>query len=89
MNKGLEALDAFYDLMAVYFDNDIVKEKYGITEKTAKEKYKIVTNNKNYTIYQLDIGSLLSGTKYRGELEEKVVDVIESIKGKNNIIFIK
>ena len=39
MNKELKA---FYDLADVYFDNDIVKEKYGITEKTFNEKKKII-----------------------------------------------
>lgn len=36
MSKGLKALD---ELFAVYFDNDVVKEKHGIVEKTAKEKH--------------------------------------------------
>ena len=40
------------------------------------------------TIYQLDIGSLIAGTRYRGDLEEKLMDVLESIKGKDNILFI-
>jgi hypothetical protein len=39
MSKGLEALD---ELMSVYFDNEVVKRKYGITEETAKEKRKII-----------------------------------------------
>jgi len=38
----------------------------------------------DYTVYNLDIGSLLAGSKYRGEFEEKLKDVIKAltIKGK-------
>ena len=39
---------------------------------------------KDYTVYNLDIGSLLAGSKYRGEFEEKLKEVIKAltIKGK-------
>lgn len=59
--------------------------KSGIVEGLA---YYYLKYKKNYTIYQLDIGSLVAGTKYRGDLEEKLMDVLENIKGKNNILFI-
>lgn len=36
MNKAIDDLD---DLYSVFFDNDVIKEKYGITEESAKEKY--------------------------------------------------
>ncbi len=44
---------------------------------------------KDYTVYNLDIGSLLAGSKYRGEFEEKLKDVIKAlnIRGKT-ILFI-
>ena len=29
-------------MYSVYFDNDVVKSKYGINEQTAKEKYQII-----------------------------------------------
>jgi len=43
----------------------------------------------DYTVYSLDIGSLLAGSKYRGEFEEKLKDVIKALglKGKT-ILFI-
>ena len=43
----------------------------------------------DYTVYNLDIGSLLAGSKYRGEFEEKLKNVIKAleIKGKT-ILFI-
>ena len=44
---------------------------------------------KDFTVYNLDIGSLLAGSKYRGEFEEKLKDVITALgkKGKT-ILFI-
>ena len=56
--------------------------------------YKIVNNDvpeylKEYSVYNLEIGSLLAGSKYRGEFEEKLKDVLAalSFKGKT-ILFI-
>lgn len=40
----------------------------------------------DYTIYNLDIGSLLAGSKYRGEFEEKLKDVIKALQTKNKCI---
>ena len=44
---------------------------------------------KEYTVYNLEIGSLLAGSKYRGEFEEKFKDVMNALtqKGKS-ILFI-
>jgi ATP-dependent Clp protease ATP-binding subunit ClpA len=56
--------------------------------------YKIVNGDvpeylKPYTVYNLEIGSLLAGSKYRGEFEEKLKDVLESLNTKgNSILFI-
>lgn len=41
---------------------------------------------KNKTIYSLDIGGLMAGTKYRGSMEEKLKNAIEMITSNNNII---
>lgn len=59
--------------------------KSGIVEGLA---YHYLKQKKQYTIYQLDIGSLIAGTKYRGDLEEKIMDVIDIITQKNIILFI-
>ena len=41
---------------------------------------------KNKTIYSLDIGGLMAGTKYRGSMEEKLKGAIEKITTDSNII---
>lgn len=39
-------------------------------------------------IFQLDLGATISGTKYRGELEEKILKAMEYVKEQNAILFI-
>lgn len=41
---------------------------------------------KDKNIYALEIGGLMAGTKYRGQMEEKLKDVIETIIQSGNII---
>jgi len=41
---------------------------------------------KPYTVYNLEIGSLLAGSKYRGEFEEKLKDVLSALNTKGNTI---
>ena len=41
---------------------------------------------RNKTIYSLDIGGLMAGTKYRGSMEEKLKNAIEIITTNSNII---
>jgi ATP-dependent Clp protease ATP-binding subunit ClpA len=41
---------------------------------------------KDHTVYNLDIGSLLAGSKYRGEFEEKFQDVIKGLKAKGKCV---
>ena len=41
---------------------------------------------RDYTVYNLDIGSLLAGSKYRGEFEEKFKDVIGALQAKGKCI---
>jgi ATP-dependent Clp protease ATP-binding subunit ClpA len=46
----------------------------------------VPTYLKNYTVYNLDIGSLLAGSKYRGEFEEKLKDVLKALNVRGNCI---
>jgi ATP-dependent Clp protease ATP-binding subunit ClpA len=41
---------------------------------------------KSYTVFNLEIGSLLAGSKYRGEFEEKLKDVLNALNIKGNCI---
>ena len=41
---------------------------------------------KPFTVYNLDIGRLLAGSKYRGEFEEKLQDIIAALSAKGNCI---
>ena len=41
---------------------------------------------KGKTIYSLDVGGLMAGTKYRGSMEEKLKNAIETIMNSKNII---
>jgi len=65
--------------------------KTAITEGLAQ---RIVAGNvppklKNYTIWSLDMGSLLAGTKFRGDFEERVKKVIDMLlKKEKAILFI-
>lgn len=59
--------------------------KSALVEGVAIEYLRI---DKNVNVYRLDIGMVLAGTKYRGDLEERLIEVIESVKGENNILFI-
>jgi ATP-dependent Clp protease ATP-binding subunit ClpA len=52
---------------------------------------RIVDNNipeflSGYELYSLEIGNLLAGTKYRGDFEEKIKNVLEALKIKKNVI---
>jgi ATP-dependent Clp protease ATP-binding subunit ClpA len=39
-----------------------------------------------FTVYNLEVGSLLAGSKYRGEFEDKVKEVLDALKNKGNCI---
>lgn len=60
--------------------------KTAIAEGLAKKIVdgEVPTYLKDYTVYNLDIGNLVAGSKYRGDFEEKLKDVINalSLKGK-------
>lgn len=41
---------------------------------------------KGFEIYSLDIGSVIAGTRYRGDFEERIKKVISELKQKKNVI---
>ena len=53
----------------------------------------VVNNNvpkflQDHEVYSLEMGSLLAGSKYRGEFEEKVKEVIEALEAKEKCILL-
>lgn len=46
----------------------------------------VPSNLIDHTIYSLEIGSLIAGSKYRGEFEEKVRHIIIALEKLNNVI---
>ena len=58
-----------------------------VEELTRRIKRKEVPENLyDYKIVSLEMGSLVSGTKYRGEFEEKLTKIIKELESNNNII---
>lgn len=56
----------------------------GLAQKIANGTVPDILKDK--TIYSLEIGGLMAGTKYRGSMEEKLKDAIETIIASQNII---
>jgi len=40
----------------------------------------------NYSVYQIDMGSLVAGTKYRGDFEERLKKVLSELEAKKEVI---
>lgn len=59
--------------------------KSAIVEGLAQE---LIKRNYKEPIYRLELGAMMAGTKYRGELEEKLIKAMNFIKEKKAILFI-
>ena len=42
---------------------------------------------KGYEVYNLDIGAMLAGSKYRGDFEERFKTVLSGLKKKVKLLF--
>ena len=65
--------------------------KTAIVEELVRriKKNNVPDNLKNYQVYEIEMGSLISGTKYRGDFEDRLNKIIkEIIYNKKTIIFI-
>jgi len=62
--------------------------KTAITEGLARliVEDKVPKALRGSTIYYLDMGSLLAGTKYRGDFEERIKKVLNKLRKKENVI---
>lgn len=59
--------------------------KSSIVYEVARE---LINQNRNEEIVRLDLGLLIAGTRYRGDLEERIEKVINQVKKKKWILFI-
>lgn len=50
------------------------------------EKKQVPTFLQDHEVWSLEVGSLLAGSKYRGEFEEKLKDVISALEAKKKVI---
>lgn len=64
--------------------------KTAIVEEISRrlEKNEVPQAIKNYRIINVDLSELIAGTKYRGDFEEKLNNLLKEIKGKKIILFI-
>ena len=62
--------------------------KSALVEKLAMmiNQGKVVDSLKNKIIYELSLASLVAGTKYRGEFEEKFKKIIDKVRDLDNVI---
>lgn len=62
--------------------------KSALVEKLAMmiNQGKVVDSLKNKIIYELSLSSLVAGTKYRGEFEEKFKKIIDKVRDLDNVI---
>ena len=58
----------------------------GLAERIVKEDVPLTLKNKQ--IYELDMGALIAGAKYRGEFEERLKAVLNKIKESNGEIIL-
>lgn len=73
--------------------NAILTGEAGVGKSAIMEKiaYDIVTKNcpekfKDFVVIKLDINSLIAGTTYRGQAEERIKDTIEFLEKHHNVI---
>lgn len=59
--------------------------KSALVEGVCKE---LNLRKSKYNIYRIEIGALMAGTRYRGDLEERLMSVLNKIKERNAILFI-
>lgn len=80
-------------LLKIQKPNVIILGEPGVGKTALVEKLAIAINNKqvpkflqNLQIVQLSLASAVAGTKYRGEFEDKVCQVIEAVQKNPNIV---
>ena len=63
---------------------------YGLAAYIDSNRYDLPMRLKGSKIYQLDLGTLLAGTQFRGDFEKRIKEVMEGVtkEANNNIVYI-
>jgi len=96
IGRDKEVLELIEILCRKEKNNAIIVGESGVGKTALVEKLAILINEAkvpkqllNKTIYELDLTSVVAGTKYRGEFEDKLKKIIQKVKDdKRAIIFI-
>lgn len=96
IGRETESLELIEILCRKEKNNAVVVGESGVGKTALVEKLAILINEKkvpaqlqNKTVYELDLTSVVAGTKYRGEFEDKLKKIIQKIKDdKRAIVFI-
>ena len=93
IGRGKEIDDIVHVLAKRFKANVLLVGDPGVGKTAIAEGLAIQINHDNvpeflqgHTVYSLEIGSLLAGSKYRGEFEEKVKEVISALESKKKAI---
>lgn len=89
-----DEIDFIFDILCQQKKNNPVLVGYAGVGKTAVveelsrriESGKCPDRLKNHYVFSLDVPSLISGAKYRGDIEQRVSEVLTELKSANNII---
>ena len=93
IGRSKELEDIVHVLAKKFKANVLLVGDPGVGKTAIAEGLALQINNNNvpeflqdHEVYSLEMGSLLAGSKYRGEFEEKVKEVIEALEAKKNCV---
>jgi len=93
IGRSKELEDIVHVLAKKFKANVLLVGDPGVGKTAIAEGLALQINNNNvpeflqgHEVYSLEMGSLLAGSKYRGEFEEKVKEVIEALEAKQNCV---
>ena len=93
IGRGTEVMRCFKVLLRRNKNNPLLVGDPGVGKTAIVEGIaKMIVEKKapqaleNYTIYSLDMGTILAGTRYRGDFEERMKDVIQEIEERSDAI---
>ena len=93
VGRTKELEDIIHVLAKKFKANVLLVGDPGVGKTAIAEGLALQINNNNvpeflqdHEVYSLEMGSLLAGSKYRGEFEEKVKEVIEALEAKENCV---